>query len=118
MTGLWKRGWLKCSPNSPSTRAATPATELNYNYVARGYIDAFAEPDAVLVLDEVCDLTKGRILSRSAAAVRETARRIEKGQVAVFLTYATRREHARRWTSWQRWTTIKQSLVSAACSHP
>jgi SRSO17 transposase len=61
----------------------------------RGYvIDAFAEPDAVLVVDETGDLKKG---TKSVGVQRQytgTAGRIENAQVAVFLTYAARRGHA------------------------
>ncbi len=61
----------------------------------RGYVlDAFAEPDAVLVVDETGDLKKG---DQSVGVQRQytgTAGRIENAQVAVFLTYAARRGHA------------------------
>ena len=61
----------------------------------RGYVaDAFAEPDAVLVVDETGDLKKG---VHSVGVQRQytgTAGRIENAQVAVFLTYAARRGHA------------------------
>jgi len=57
-------------------------------------IDAFGEPDAVLVIDETGDLKKGE---RSVGVQRQytgTAGRIENAQVAVYLTYAARRGHA------------------------
>jgi SRSO17 transposase len=61
----------------------------------RGYVlDAFADPDAVLVVDETGDLKKG---VHSVGVQRQytgTAGRIENAQVAVFLTYAARRGHA------------------------
>ena len=61
----------------------------------RGYVlDAFADPGAVLVVDETGDLKKG---SQSVGVQRQytgTAGRIENAQVAVFLTYAARRGHA------------------------
>jgi SRSO17 transposase len=61
----------------------------------RGYVlDAFAEPDAVLVVDETGDVKKGE---QSVGVQRQytgTAGRIENAQVAVFLTYAARRGHA------------------------
>ena len=61
----------------------------------RGYVvDAFGEPDAVLVVDETGDLKKG---DQSVGVQRQytgTAGRIENAQVAVFLTYAARRGHA------------------------
>ncbi len=61
----------------------------------RGYvIDAFGEPDAVLVVDETGDLKKG---THSVGVQRQytgTAGRIENAQVAVSLTYAARRGHA------------------------
>jgi SRSO17 transposase len=60
-----------------------------------GYvIDAFADPDAVLVVDETGDVKKG---SHSVGVQRQytgTAGRIENAQVAVFLTYAAQRGHA------------------------
>jgi len=61
----------------------------------RGYVlEAFADPDAVLVVDETGDVTKG---VHSVGVQRQytgTAGRIENAQVAVFLTYAARRGHA------------------------
>jgi SRSO17 transposase len=61
----------------------------------RGYVvDAFADPNAVLVVDETGDLKKG---VHSVGVQRQytgTAGRIENSQVAVFLTYATARGHA------------------------
>jgi SRSO17 transposase len=57
-------------------------------------IEAFGHPDAVLVIDETGDLKKG---TESVGVQRQytgTAGRIENAQVAVFLTYATRRGHA------------------------
>jgi SRSO17 transposase len=61
----------------------------------RDYVtDAFADPDAVLVVDETGDLKKG---VHSVGVQRQytgTAGRIENAQVAVFLTYAARRGHA------------------------
>ena len=61
----------------------------------RGYVlEAFADPDAVLVVDETGDVKKG---VHSVGVQRQytgTAGRIENAQVAVFLTYAARRGHA------------------------
>jgi SRSO17 transposase len=61
----------------------------------RGYVlDAFAEPDGVLIVDETGDVKKG---TESVGVQRQytgTAGRIENAQVAVFLTYAARRGHA------------------------
>jgi SRSO17 transposase len=61
----------------------------------RDYVtDAFADPDAVLVVDETGDLKHG---SHSVGVQRQytgTAGRVENAQVAVFLTYAARRGHA------------------------
>jgi SRSO17 transposase len=57
-------------------------------------IEAFGEPDAVLVVDETGDLKKGE---QSVGVQRQytgTAGRIENAQVAVFLTYAAARGHA------------------------
>jgi len=61
----------------------------------RSYVlDAFADTDAVLVVDETGDLKKG---VQSVGVQRQytgTAGRIENAQVAVFLTYAAPRGHA------------------------
>jgi SRSO17 transposase len=61
----------------------------------RGYVmDAFSDPDAVLIVDETGDLKHG---GHSVGVQRQytgTAGRIENAQVAVFLTYAARRGHA------------------------
>ncbi len=61
----------------------------------RAYVlDAFSDPDAVIVVDETDDLKKG---NQSVGVQRQytgTAGRVENAQVAVFLTYATRRGHA------------------------
>ena len=61
----------------------------------RAYVaDAFADEQAVLVVDETGDLKKG---THSVGVQRQytgTAGRIENAQVAVFLTYAARRGHA------------------------
>jgi SRSO17 transposase len=61
----------------------------------RGYvIDAFAEDDAVLVVDETGDLKKGVHTVGVQRQYTGTAGRIENAQVAVHLTYAARRGHA------------------------
>lgn len=61
----------------------------------RGYVvEHLGEPDAVLVLDETGFLKKGQ---HSAGVQRQysgTAGRIENCQVAVFLSYASRRGYA------------------------
>jgi SRSO17 transposase len=61
----------------------------------RGYVvGAFGERDAILVLDETGDLKHG---TESVGVQRQytgTAGRIENSQVAVYLTYASRRGHA------------------------
>jgi SRSO17 transposase len=61
----------------------------------RGYVvGAFAERDAILVLDETGDLKQG---DQSVGVQRQytgTAGRIENSQVTVCLTYAARRGHA------------------------
>jgi SRSO17 transposase len=61
----------------------------------RGYVvEAFGHPSAVLVVDETGDVKKG---VHSVGVQRQytgTAGRIENAQVAVFLTYASRRGHA------------------------
>ena len=57
-------------------------------------IEAFGDPDAILVLDETGDVKKG---TRSVGVQRQysgTAGRIENSQVAVYLTYAAPRGHA------------------------
>src|SRR3954466_14992357 len=57
-------------------------------------IDAFADPHAVLVVDETGDVKKG---VHSVGVQRQysgTAGRIENAQVAVYLTYAARGGHA------------------------
>jgi SRSO17 transposase len=57
-------------------------------------VDAFGDPNAVLVLDETGDVKKG---GHSVGVQRQytgTAGRIENAQVAVFLTYAAPRGHA------------------------
>jgi SRSO17 transposase len=57
-------------------------------------IDAFGDPDAILVLDETGDVKKG---VHSVGVQRQytgTAGRIENAQVAVYLTYAAPRGHA------------------------
>jgi SRSO17 transposase len=86
-------------------------------------IEAFADPNAVLVVDETGDVKKG---DQSVGVQRQytgTAGRVENAQVEVLLTYAARRGHAsstgrctcltgldqhqvRRWTSWHSWTTL------------
>jgi SRSO17 transposase len=57
-------------------------------------IDAFGDPNAILVVDETGDVKKG---AHSVGVQRQytgTAGRIENAQVAVYLTYAARRGHA------------------------
>src|ERR1700758_5399156 len=57
-------------------------------------IDAFADPSAILVVDETGDVKKG---VHSVGVQRQysgTAGRIENAQVAVYLTYAAPRGHA------------------------
>ncbi len=61
----------------------------------RGYVvDVFADPAAVLVVDETGDLKKGEESVGVQRQYTGTAGRIENAQVAVFLTYAARRGHA------------------------
>jgi len=61
----------------------------------RAYVvEHFADPGAVLVVDETGDVKKG---AHSVGVQRQytgTAGRVENAQVAVFLTYAARRGHA------------------------
>ena len=61
----------------------------------RDYVTtAFADPDAVLVLDETGDLKKGTATVGVQRQYTGTAGRIENSQVAVYLTYAGARGHA------------------------
>lgn len=57
-------------------------------------IAAFADPDAVLVVDETGDLKKGTATVGVQRQYTGTAGRIENAQVAVYLTYAAARGHA------------------------
>jgi SRSO17 transposase len=57
-------------------------------------IEAFGEPDAVLVIDETGDLKKGEHTVGVQRQYTGTAGRIENAQVAVYVTYAARRGHA------------------------
>ncbi|MGE5288310.1 MAG: IS701 family transposase [Micromonosporaceae bacterium] len=57
-------------------------------------VDAFGDPEAILVVDETGDVKKG---THSVGVQRQysgTAGRIENSQVAVYLTYAAARGHA------------------------
>jgi SRSO17 transposase len=61
----------------------------------RGYVlGAFADPGAVLVVDETGDVKKGGETVGVQRQYTGTAGRIENAQVAVYLTYATARGHA------------------------
>jgi len=61
----------------------------------RDYVStAFADPDAVLVVDETGDLKKGVATVGVQRQYTGTAGRIENSQVAVYLTYAAARGHA------------------------
>jgi SRSO17 transposase len=61
----------------------------------RDYVTtAFADPDAVLVVDETGDLKKGTATVGVQRQYTGTAGRIENAQVAVYLTYAAARGHA------------------------
>jgi SRSO17 transposase len=55
---------------------------------------AFADPDAILVVDETGDLKKGAATVGVQRQYTGTAGRIENSQVAVFLAYAAARGHA------------------------
>ena len=57
-------------------------------------IDAFGDPDAVLVVDETGDVKKGVHTVGVQRQYTGTAGRIENAQVAVYLTYAGARGHA------------------------
>ncbi len=61
----------------------------------RGYVvDHFADPGAILVVDETGDLKKGAGTVGVQRQYTGTAGRIENAQVAVYLTYAAARGHA------------------------
>lgn len=61
----------------------------------RDYVTiAFADPDAVLVVDETGDLKKGAATVGVQRQYTGTAGRVENAQVAVYLTYAGARGHA------------------------
>jgi SRSO17 transposase len=61
----------------------------------RDYVTtAFADPDAVLVVDETGDVKKGAATVGVQRQYTGTAGRIENSQVAVYLTYAATRGHA------------------------
>jgi SRSO17 transposase len=61
----------------------------------RGYVlEAFADPGAVMVVDETGDVKMGLHSVGVQRQYTGTAGRIENAQVAVFLTYAARRGHA------------------------
>jgi len=57
-------------------------------------IDAFGDPDAILILDETGDVKKGMHSVGVQRQYTGTAGRIENAQVAVYLTYAAPRGHA------------------------
>ena len=57
-------------------------------------VDAFGDPDAVLVVDETGDVKKGTATVGVQRQYTGTAGRIENSQVAVYLTYAAPRGHA------------------------
>jgi SRSO17 transposase len=61
----------------------------------RGYVvEAFGDPDGILVVDETGDLNKGEATVGVQRQYTGTAGRIENAQVAVYLTYTGRRGHA------------------------
>jgi SRSO17 transposase len=61
----------------------------------RAYVvDHFADPDAILVVDETGDVKKGTASVGVQRQYTGTAGRIENAQVAVYLTYAAPRGHA------------------------
>ena len=61
----------------------------------RGYVvDAFADPSAVLIVDETGDVKKGALTVGTQRQYTGTAGRIENSQVAVYLTYAAPAGHA------------------------
>jgi SRSO17 transposase len=57
-------------------------------------VDAFAEPDAILVVDETGDLKKGTKTVGVQRQYSGTAGRIENCQVAVYMTYTSSKGHA------------------------
>src|SRR5258708_7491742 len=61
----------------------------------RGYVlEHFADPGAVLVVDETGDLKKGTATAGVQRQYTGTAGRVENCQVAVFLSYASLAGHA------------------------
>jgi SRSO17 transposase len=61
----------------------------------RRYVtDAFADPDAVLVVDETGDVKKGTKTVGVQRQYSGTAGRVENCQVAVYMTYTSSRGHA------------------------
>jgi SRSO17 transposase len=75
------------------SRAAWDADAIRDD-VRRYVCDAFADPQAVLVVDETGDVKKG---SKTVGVQRQysgTAGRIENCQVAVYMTYTSARGHA------------------------
>jgi SRSO17 transposase len=79
-------------------------------------VDAFADPDAVLVVDETGDVKKGTHTVGVQRQYTGTAGRIENAQVAVFLTYAARRGHAlidRALYLPKSWTTDRDRCAAA-----
>jgi SRSO17 transposase len=57
-------------------------------------VEAFGDPDGILVVDETGDLKKGEATVRVQRQYTGTAGRIENAQVAVYLTYTGPRGHA------------------------
>jgi SRSO17 transposase len=57
-------------------------------------VDHLGEPDAVLIVDESGDVKKGEHTVGVQPQYTGTAGRIENGQVAVYLAYASRGGHA------------------------
>jgi SRSO17 transposase len=75
------------------SRAAWDADEIRDD-VRRYVTDAFADPKAVLVVDETGDVKKGTKTVGVQRQYSGTAGRIENCQVAVYMTYTSSRGHA------------------------
>ncbi|WP_458794031.1 IS701 family transposase, partial [Nocardia cyriacigeorgica] len=75
------------------SRATWEADEIRDDLRAM-IIDAFAEPDAVLVVDETGHVKKGTKTVGVQRQYSGTAGRIENCQVAVYMTYTSSKGHA------------------------
>ena len=85
----------------------------------RGYVtEHLGNPDAVLVVDETCDVKKGTCTVGVQRQYTGTAGRIENSQVAVYLTYATPAGYAfidRDLYLPRSWTDDPERCATAVC---